>query len=380
MASQNGGRKMENLFWIPDIDPLHYRFLIPSYISDQEFLNLVELNIFPTFRGLYSAVYYALLLSGIRYVLHRVALKPLALAAMNLSYPKDVRNSSKLDGKFLTKESCKDKKYMKTLAKELQASEKDINNYLRMKKERANIDKKVSKFVEASWRFLFYLVFCFLGIRALFFPKTASWITDTSNYWRGWPIEHQIEPAIEFFYVIELGAYLHQLAWTEVSRSDATEMILHHLVTILLITCSYLSNFSRIGSIIILLHDTADIFLECAKCLNYTGKTKGHEWASTATDVMFGFFALTFFVSRLIYYPRFVVYDVLNILPIYSNNDWAGYYWFSGLLCTLECLHIFWFYLICRMVYRLVTTGIDKDERSDDEGEEDSEDESSKDD
>ena len=167
--------------------------------------------------------------------------------------------------------------------------------------------------------------------------------------------------------MMELGAYLHQLAWTEVSRSDAAEMIVHHVVTILLITCSYLLNFSRIGSAILLLHDAADIFLESAKCLNYTAKAKGHEWADTAKDVVFGVFAITFFVSRLVYYPRFVVYDVLYVLPIYYNNDWAGYYWFAGLLCTLELLHIFWFSLIFLMIVRLFTSGIEKDERSDDE-------------
>ena len=49
------------------------------------------------------------------------------------------------------------------------------------------------------------------------------------------------------YYHIELGCYLHQLLWTEVSRSDALEMILHHLITICLLIFSYLTNFTRIG-------------------------------------------------------------------------------------------------------------------------------------
>ena len=35
----------------------------------------------------------------------------------------------------------------------------------------------------------------------------------------------------------------------------------------------------------------------------------------------------------------------------------------------LQVLHVFWFYLIARMIYKLATTGIEKDERSDDEDE-----------
>ena len=39
-------------------------------------------------------------------------------------------------------------------------------------------------------------------------------------------------------------------------------MAIHHVVTIMLTVCSYSSGFFRIGSVIMLLHDLADIFLE----------------------------------------------------------------------------------------------------------------------
>ena len=58
------------------------------------------------------------------------------------------------------------------------------------------------------------------------------------------------------------------------ARSDAFEMILHHLVTISLILLSYLTRFSRIGSSILLVHDFADIFLEIGKCFNYICKSR----------------------------------------------------------------------------------------------------------
>lgn len=336
---------------------------------------MVTDNVFPTCKGLYPAIYYAILLSGLRYVLHIWFLKPLAMKAMHLKYPPLYKKDTILERKFPTKLTRQDERYINSVVADGNYSKVDLISYFKSARRVEFVDKKVGKFVEAAWRFLFYLVFCIVGVRALFVPTTASWVADTTNYWRGWPYEHRIEPAVYFYYVVELGAYIHQLLWTEVSRSDAAEMITHHFVTILLIVCSYLLNFSRIGSSILLIHDVADIFLESAKCFNYTGKVKGQEWASTVTDILFGCFAITFFVSRLVYYPRFVVYDVLNILPIYYNNDWTGYYWFAGLLCTLEALHIFWFYLIARMIYRLLTTGIDKDERSDDEDEPDDEDE-----
>ena len=39
-------------------------------------------------------------------------------------------------------------------------------------------------------------------------------------------------------------------------------MVVHHIVTVMLTTFSYNAGFFRIGCVIILLHDLADIFLE----------------------------------------------------------------------------------------------------------------------
>lgn len=39
-------------------------------------------------------------------------------------------------------------------------------------------------------------------------------------------------------------------------------MLIHHIVTILLMGFSYTTSFFRIGAVIVLVHDVADIFLE----------------------------------------------------------------------------------------------------------------------
>lgn len=312
--------------------------------------------------------------------------KPVAIIAMDIKYPAVIIDNS-LEKKFnktrlykvtifiykiiynidISPYSYQDFNYIKKVSEELRISESIIYEYLSKKSKKEKLDKKIVKFVEASWRLIFYTIFCVIGIKALLYPKTASWITDTANYWTYWPEQHIIEPDVLFYYLVELGAYLHQLAWTEVTRSDAAEMIVHHMVTILLIVFSYLLNFSRIGSIILLLHDLSDVFLESAKCFNYISKAKGRKWAKYICDVMFAIFAITFFLTRLVYFPRYVIYDVLFVSPITFNNDWFGYWTFAGLLIILESLHIFWFYLVAKMLVKLFTTGIEKDERSDDD-------------
>jgi ceramide synthetase len=143
--------------------------------------------------------------------------------------------------------------------------------------------------------------------------------------------------------------------------------MLHHIATISLIGLSYLTSFTRIGATIFLTHDIADIFLESAKCINYTARTQGRKHLSIYCDILFGIFAISFFITRLILYPRYMVWSLVYEAPLKLGGYWLGYYAFAGLLILLQILHIFWFYLIVRMIYKLITTGIDKDVRSDDE-------------
>ena len=189
--------------------------------------------------------------------------------------------------------------------------------------------------------------------------------------WINWP--QPVKPVVYFYYHLSMGCYLHQLMWTEVSRSDALEMILHHLTTIVLLVMSFLTQFTRIGTAILFVHDIADVFLESAKCFNYThlNNVAAKRWAQPVCDVLFGCFAVSFFITRLVIYPRSLVYSLYQYSPSHVGGTWPGYYGFVSLLGTLQVLHIFWFSLISKMIYKMFTSGIQKDERSDDEDDDD---------
>ena len=243
---------------------------------------------------------------------------------------------------------------------------KELNQYIWDRRRHEITNHKIIKFVEAIWRSVFYHLFCILAIKALFFPEVASWVLNTEDNWNNWPLQ-PMNDAVILLYQIQLGSYMHQLMWTEVNRSDAAEMILHHLTTITVVVFSYLTGFTRIGSAIFLVHDLADIFLETAKCFTYIKKAK-RAWAGYFADTLFAFFAITFFVTRLFIYPYYLVNSLLFEAPRIMGM-WPGYYAFAGLLLTLQALHIFWCYLIAKMIVKLFTTGIEKDVRSDDEDE-----------
>jgi hypothetical protein len=234
------------------------------------------------------------------------------------------------------------------------------------------VRQKYVKFVEALWRAIFYTAFTVIGTLALFSPSTAIWLSESIHYWKDWP-HHNMTSWILFYYHVELGCYIHQLMWTEVTRSDAGEMIMHHVVTILLLVTSYLTNFFRVGCTILWLHDLADVFLETAKVFNYSSKPLHRRWMkSTLVDGTFAMFAITFFVTRLVVYPGKVLYSMFIEGKAAFGTKWGGAFFFSSMLCSLQALHVFWFYLIARMIYKLAIGQMEDDERSDVDEDDDS--------
>jgi len=257
-------------------------------------------------------------------------------------------------------------------------NESEVQKYLWRKRRFVATEMKVTKFVEAIWRFCFYAVFCIWGIKGLFYnPDTVVWIQDTAQNWKGWPftgVDQQLPQFLKQYYQMALGCYIHQLMWTEVGRKDSTEMIIHHVSTIYLIMWSWCSNLTRIGCTILVVHDVADVFLESAKCVNYASLSKGRKWLSSICDSLFAVFAVTFAVSRLYYFPRHCVNSLFAEAPAaFENKYWIGYYIFLALLATLQVLHIFWFAMILKMVYGLLQKGeVEGDVRSDNEDEDES--------
>jgi len=284
--------------------------MFPPSVDSSQIQNMIDDKVFPTLSGLAPAFSYAIMLSLLRYILHFLLFKPLALRSMKIKEIKFVSNPN-IDRSLPSKATAYSRDAILEYCKLSGMEDTDVNDYLWNRKRHISTQKKVVKYVEAFWRAIFYITFSVMGYYALFVPETAIWITDTKHNWIDWPL-HTLTPSLNLYYQIELGCYIHQLFWTEVTRSDALEMIAHHLVTISLLVLSYLTNFTRIGAYILFIHDLADIFLETAKVFNYSSKPIGHRWMKdTLVDGTFAVFAITFFVTRLIIYPRYVLYSVI---------------------------------------------------------------------
>ncbi|XP_076150243.1 ceramide synthase 4-like isoform X3 [Alosa pseudoharengus] len=179
---------------------------------------------------------------------------------------------------------------MITLAKQSGFTKRQVEVWFR---HRRHLDRPSSttKFCEACWRFVFYMVLFSFGLLSL---VNAPWFWDQRECWKGYP-------------------------------------------------------------------------LQSAKMFNYAG------WKKTC-DSLFVIFAVVFLVTRLVVFPSKIIHTTL-ILSMEVFQPFMGYYFFNVLLLVLQALHIFWAWLILRMVYKFLFLGkLDKDERSDDDSLEDEED------
>ncbi|XP_041658447.1 ceramide synthase 2-like [Cheilinus undulatus] len=229
-------------------------------------------------------------------------------------------------------------------------------------RRRRNQDRpcQTKKFGEAAWRFFFYITAFIVGLACLI---DRPWFWDRRECWRGYPLQ-PMERAHYWYYMLELGFYVSLLlrVSVDIKRKDFKEQVIHHLATIFLLSFSYSANYIRIGTLVILLHDSSDILLESAKMFNY-----GSGWRKTC-DILFVLFAVVFLVTRLVVFPSKIIHTTL-VLSVELCEPFAGYYFFNILLIVLQVLHIFWAGLILRMIYKFLKGKLEKDERSDEESE-----------
>lgn len=163
---------------------------------------------------------------------------------------------------------------------------------------------KVQKFAQSTSEMLTYGLFTVIGIHVLrgepwLWPSTQWWTTCGDNPkelgfccwkvdWFGseldWggndlnlPCRHRDIPPINetvlCYYLLYGARYVQAIVSVllEHRRKDFVEMIVHHITTIALIGLSFSVGYIRVGAIIMLIFDPADVPLHTAKQFKYLG-------------------------------------------------------------------------------------------------------------
>ncbi|XP_072237222.1 ceramide synthase 2 [Leuresthes tenuis] len=240
------------------------------------------------------------------------------------------------------------------LSKKSNLSVRQVERWFR-RRRRQDHPGILKKFREASWRFVFYLSAFIGGITAL---HDKEWLYDTREVWTGYPNQSMLKSQY-WYYILEMSFYgclLFSVTF-DVKRKDFKEQIIHHLATLVLLSFSWCANFIRIGTLVMLIHDASDVLLESAKLFNYA------RWEKTS-KTLFVLFAIVFMVTRLIIFPFWLIHCTW-VYPVLYYPAFFGFYFFNVMLVVLLGLHIFWAYLILRMIRKFMFGTLTQDERSD---------------
>ncbi|EST09594.1 TRAM/LAG1/CLN8 homology domain protein [Kalmanozyma brasiliensis GHG001] len=228
-------------------------------------------------------------------------------------------------------------------------------------------EKEVLRFAEQGFSLIYYTCSWSLGLYIA--SRESYWPLNTVEYWTNYP-QFRLDPLFKFYYLASCAFYIQQLfvLHVEARRSDHWQMFSHHVITIALIAGSYVCSYHRVGNAILCLMDPSDIALNVAKMLKYAG------WQTTC-DIAFGLFMVSWLVTRHILYMRVVwscITDTLKVMSFRPTNYLTGdyftrtaYFTLIGLLCALQIILLMWFYMICRVAYRVVTKAGAVDSRSD---------------
>ncbi|RAL10458.1 longevity assurance proteins LAG1/LAC1 [Aspergillus homomorphus CBS 101889] len=257
--------------------------------------------------------------------------------------------------------------------------------------------KDITRFSEQAWLLCYYSVFWTLG---LYIYCTSKYFLNLPEMFTDWPTREL--PGLTKAYILGQWAFwLQQILVINIEerRKDHWQMLAHHLVTVVLISTSYALHLTRVANLVLILMDVVDIFFPLAKCLKYLGYT-------TARDILFGVFMLSWFLARHVCYlitmwsiwkhmPETIAVgcyhgsqdSLRGPTPLPSDGDWShawapfhdpagticysnGVRWgFLGALGFLQVLTVLWFVLIVQVAVRVVK-GIGADDiRSDDEAE-----------
>ncbi|KAG8012624.1 High affinity choline transporter 1 [Nibea albiflora] len=293
---------------------------------------------------LYAVLPCALCMLLVRYLFESYLASPLAdVCGVKNRIRITAQPNSILENYFCSQTRVPSQADVRSLCKKTSWPERKVQVWFR---RRRNQDRPAlrKRFCEASWRCVFYFFAFVYGVLAL---HDKPWLYNLKEVWKGFPKQSML-PSQQWYYLLEMGFYLSLLfsLTFDVKRKDFREQVIHHIATLTLLSFSWISNYIRIGTLVMLLHDSTDILLEGAKVLNYA------KWHRTA-NVMFAVFTILFMLTRLVIFPFWLIHCTW-VYPLEDFAPFFGYYFFNVMLSVLQVLHLYWAVLISRMFYKCI--------------------------
>lgn len=165
-----------------------------------------------------------------------------------------------------------------------------------------------ARFCEQAWLLVYYSVFWTMG---MYIMITSDYWLNLKNMWTNFPIR-EISGLSKWYTLAQYAFWLQQflVLHVEKRRKDHWQMFAHHVVTTLLIFCSYCYHQTRVANLILCIMDVVDLFFPTAKCLKYAGY-------DVLCNIMFGLFMIVWVAARHIIF-------MMATYSVYAHSDTAS--------------------------------------------------------
>jgi hypothetical protein len=224
---------------------------------------------------------------------------------------------------------------------------------------------KIMRCCDAVFKCLFYIAMTSWGFQLLqattWLPSVMGGSGETRNCFKDGDgdVQQIMDANLRQFYLINAGFQLSEVVMHLASprHPDFWEMLLHHTLTTFLVSFSYLLNYTRVGSLVLLLHGVTDIFVYLSKAVVDTGFVG-------LIVVSYSLLVGTFAWFRIYVFPAYIMRSAwIESLQEHGEHI-AGWGFLNFALCTLLVLHMYWFGLIIKIGANFRKTGEARDMQS----------------
>lgn len=227
------------------------------------------------------------------------------------------------------------------------------------------LESRLTKFQESAWKCLLYTFLTCISTYAL---RNETFWRNTTEFWTGCenslPCKYEASSEMNFAYAVDMAYYAYAIPYLlvfEEKRNDFWATFWHHVATVILIGYSFALGWTKVGLVIMILHDVCDPFLELAKIAKYANQ-------EALTNTFFILFVMVWCWMRMVYFPFWVNWSVLFegyeiAVGVGNKLAFPHYQILAGLLVFLQCLQAFWTYFIVKIAWNAVMHGSSDDVR-----------------
>ncbi|KIM98393.1 hypothetical protein OIDMADRAFT_167214 [Oidiodendron maius Zn] len=165
--------------------------------------------------------------------------------------------------------------------------------------------REVTRFSEQAWMLIYYHMFWPLG---MYIYYNSPYFLNMQELWTDWP-QRELDGLMKGYILGQLSFWIQQVLVIHIEdrRKDHLQMLIHHFVTIALVSASYAYHQTRVANLILVLMDVVDLIFPLAKCFKYLGLT-------AIADILFGVFVVVWLLSRHVFYLM-TCWSVYSDLP-----------------------------------------------------------------